>query len=117
MNTKRIEAVARLCHELNRQICEIGGDYSQLPWDLAPDIIKQSAMTGVQSHMNNPDLTPEESHSLWMDYKLKEGWVYGEVKSVEAKTHPLLIPYEQLDPMDRLKDSIFSTAVKYTLEI
>ena len=117
MKQDKIEKIARLCHELNRRICEIIGDHSQQAWEDAPEIIKNSARVGVESHLENPDLTPEESHDLWMDFKLKEGWVRSATKSVEAKTHPLLCPYDELPLFDRLKDHVFSCAVKYAREI
>jgi len=117
MNNLKIERIARLCHELNRQICEVVGDFSQLPWQLTPDSIKQSAISGVKSHLENPNLTPEESHELWMAYKIKEGWTRGSVKDLEAKTHPLLCDYSELALTDRLKDHVFSAAVKYAKEI
>jgi hypothetical protein len=28
--------------------------------------------------------------------KVKDGWVYGEVKDVEAKTHPCIVPFDAL---------------------
>lgn len=117
MDNQKVESIARLCHELNRRICQIVGDNSQLAWELTPDAIKNSAIEGVRSHIANPDLTPEDSHQLWMDYKIKEGWTRGPVKDMVAKTHPLLCPYEELALMDRLKDHIFSAAVKYAKEI
>lgn len=38
--------------------------------------------------------------------------VYGEVKDGEAKTHPCLVPYEQLPPAQRLKDDLFAAIVR-----
>lgn len=112
-----IEKVASLCHELNKAICTAKGDFSQLPWELTPDVIKNSAIQGVKTVLENPDITPEGMHQKWVDYKISEGWVYGPIKDVDAKTHPLLIPYEELDFEDRVKDYVFLAAVKYGLRI
>ncbi|MEM2695607.1 MAG: RyR domain-containing protein [Thermoproteota archaeon] len=39
-------------------------------------------------------------HDRWMEEKLRQGWTYGPVKNIEKKTHPDLIPYEDL-PEDK----------------
>lgn len=49
----------------------------------------------------------EESHQVWMDAKIADGWTYGPVKDVEKKTHPCLVPYEQLPKEQRFKDVLF----------
>jgi hypothetical protein len=51
-------------------------------------------------------------HQNWSDFKLKEGWVYGSQKDPVAKTHPCLVPYDQLPPTQRVKDTIFSAIVR-----
>lgn len=35
-------------------------------------------------------------HDIWMDERMSTGWIYGEVKDVEKKTTPYLVPYEDL---------------------
>ncbi len=43
-------------------------------------------------------------HEVWAENKLKEGWRYGEVLDYEKKTHPSLVPYEQLSERQKLYD-------------
>ena len=38
-------------------------------------------------------------------------WSYGEVKDAEAKTHPCLIPYDQLPEFQKAKDKLFVAIV------
>lgn len=102
-----IEDIARACHEANRAYCESIGDTSQVPWDEAPENIKASAIAGVNNILDNPDTTPEQSHESWLAFKEADGWVYGEVKDAEAKTHPCMVPYDKLPEAQREKDSIF----------
>ena len=75
-----IEKIAKICHEVNKVYCESIGDFTQVTWDEAPDWQKKSAVNGVQLHLNNPALTPENSHENWMAEKVKDGWKYGEIK-------------------------------------
>jgi hypothetical protein len=42
-----------------------------------------------------------------MKEKLDAGWVYGEVKDAEKKTHPCLVPFSELPPFQQQKDSLF----------
>ena len=72
------------------------GDDSQLHWEDAPDWQKDSARAGVRAKLANPETTPEQMHHSWLAQKKADGWVYGKKKDPEAKTHPCMVPYDQL---------------------
>ncbi|HEY0832852.1 MAG TPA: RyR domain-containing protein, partial [Azospirillum sp.] len=91
-----ITAIARVCHEVNRALCVAFGDLSQKPWDEAESWQRESAIRGVEFALANPDAPPSAQHDAWMADKLADGWVYGEVKDPAAKTHPCIVPYDQL---------------------
>lgn len=105
------QEVARVCHEVNRAFCQSIGDNSQPTWEEAPDWQKDSAINGVKFHAANPTAGPDSSHVEWMKEKVENGWVYGEVKDPEAKTHPCIVPYEQLPVEQQSKDYIFRAIV------
>lgn len=102
-----VELCARIVHEavcaMNRSMNEVN-----LPWE----VVAPSVMAGIQRVLVNPFETDEENHAAWMDLKLKEGWVFGPNKDATVKTHPCLVPYEQLGPFARSKDSVFSAIVR-----
>ena len=50
--------------------------------------------------------SPEELHGSWMQAYFSMGWVYGEYNR-ETRTHPDLVPYEQLGQLERDKDAVF----------
>jgi hypothetical protein len=57
------------------------------------------------------EFTPEElkflsqmEHRRWMEEKLKGGWQYGPIKDPVKKTHPCLVPWEDLPEDEREKD-------------
>lgn len=108
MNTTDI---AQVSHELNKAYCESIGDYSQLPWDEAPEWQRNSAVNGVNFHLENPDATPSASHDSWLKQKEEEGWKYGPIKSPETKEHPCFVPYEELPDYQKAKDYIFRQTV------
>ena len=105
-----IELIARTCHNVNKAYCEGQNDFSQVEWDDAPEWQKESARDGVNYHLAN-DVTPEESHESWLEYKLSEGWVYGKEKDAEKKTHPCMMRYSELPKYQRTKDSLFKSVV------
>ena len=107
---------ARLCHETNRGYCEALGDTSHVRWEDAPGWQRESAVAGVQAIVNDPVMTPEQSHARWVVWKVQRGWMYGTEKDAERKTHPCLVPYGELPAHQRAKDVIFGAIVRAALE-
>lgn len=105
------EDIARVCHEVNRAYCAALGDDSQPPWDEAPAWQRSSAIIGVHFHMVNPDAGASASHESWMAEKVADGWVYGEKKDPKAKTHPCMVPFDQLPTEQQAKDYLFRAVV------
>lgn len=103
--------IAKTCHELNKAYCEATGDNSQPSWEEAPEWQKNSAIAGVNMHLNNPDATPTDSHNSWLKQKEEEGWKYGPTKNPETKEHPCFVPYDQLPESQKAKDYIFRQTV------
>ena len=108
-----IEALAAICHDANASLCRAQGDHSQLPWLHAPDWQKESALKGVEFHLDNPDAGPDAGHRSWLAQKEQDGWVYGPVKDPEATppTHPCMVPFDQLPPEQQAKDHLFRSIV------
>jgi hypothetical protein len=106
-----VETIARICHGANKEYCDALGDFSQVPWEIAPAWVRDSALNGVQFRVDNPTATPEQMHQNWLDEKRITGWTYGPVKDIYAKTHPCLLPYHELPAAQRAKDYIFSAIV------
>lgn len=77
--------------------------------------MQDSIRDGVRRHLEALErgdyLTGEESHNNWLAYKLREGWRYGPVKDTAKKYHPCLLPYSELPPEQKLKDTLFSQIV------
>jgi hypothetical protein len=105
------EAIAKVCHEANRAYCATLGDLSQVPWDMAPEWQRQSAIKGVEFNLAHPDAPPSASHDSWLEEKRATGWKYGPVKDPEKKEHPCFVPYEDLPLEQRRKDALFKAIV------
>lgn len=112
MNTEQIAMVA---HETNRAYCASIGDDSQPSWADAPEWQKQSALKGVefhlQAHRDGVTPTPSASHDCWLEEKRADGWRYGPVKDPVKKEHPCFVTYDELPIEQRLKDYLFGSVV------
>ncbi len=110
MDTK-IEFIAKACHEANRVWCQANGDDTQKHWQDAEQWQRDSAILGVKFRTENPNAGHDAQHNAWMSDKVKDGWVYGEVKDAEAKTHPCIVPFDELPDFQRKKDALFCAIV------
>jgi hypothetical protein len=77
-------------------------------WEDREEPFKAQFRTVIQKQCS-----PERSHSpqalheaWWMAY-VAMGWVYGEVRDTEKKTHPDMVPYGMLGKLEQDKDSVF----------
>lgn len=112
METQNVMFIASVAHEANRLWCAFNGDRSQPSWEAAPDWQRDSAAQGVRFHINNPEASDSASHDNWMAQKTAEGWTYGEIKDPVFRTHPCLVRFEDLPPVQQHKDRLFRTIVR-----
>jgi hypothetical protein len=63
-----------------------------------------SLIQGTHFAMQSQNMTPEQNHENWMKMKIYQGWVYGDVKDMEKKTHPDLVPFDDLPKVEKDKD-------------
>jgi len=108
---KHIILIAMMCHAANKAWCDANDQPGQKSWEEADEWQRESAIKGVEFRLANPLASKDGQHNAWMEDKIANGWVYGEVKDAEAKTHPCIVPYDQLPEVDRKKDDIFCAIV------
>ncbi len=107
------EDIARVVHAAHRELQIVQGDPAPSPpWDHAPAYQVRETVAGVQEVLRNPDLTAERSHELWVARMRADGWVYGEVKDPEHKTHPALLPFGELPAGLQLQDRLFVAVIR-----
>lgn len=110
-------AIARICHEANREYCLTLNDASQPMWPQAPGWQRESAIAGVLFHLENPDADASASHESWLGEKERDGWTYGPVKDPEKREHPCMVPFGELPVDQRRKDHLFRAIVHGYLEV
>ena len=43
-------------------------------------------------------------HEVWAETRIQQGWTYGEQRNDDLKTHPCLVPYEELPECEKEYD-------------
>lgn len=103
--------IAKIAHETIRSFNLMLGDTDTL-WKDEPEKVKRVYTKHVNFLIDHPDSDPRTVHELWRKYKHGEGWIFGEDKSREEKTHPCLVSYEDLHEIEKMKYYLFLTVVK-----
>lgn len=95
----RIRYLGWLCYQMGADLpCEGNGEI--------PDEMLTSLIEGTLWALANPGATGEDNHKHWMEYKISQGWKYGDVLDRENKIHPDIVPYESLTPVEKRKDDM-----------
>ena len=46
----------------------------------------------------------ENVHEVWAQSRIEQGWSYGEERNDTLKTHPCLVPYDELPEVEKAYD-------------
>jgi len=105
------DQIARVIHEANRALQYIQNDNApSVPWECETSEIKDNVIIGVRNARHG--MTPEQHHESWVADKRAHGWKYGAEKDSEKKTHPCLVPFNQLPKYQQDKDRLFIAIVQ-----
>ena len=106
------EDIASVIHDANRRLQIVQGDPRPSPlWDEAPEYQVRESTALVELALADPERTPEQNHQGWLDRLLADGWRRGP-KDEAAKTHPLLVPFDELPLEAQQKDRLFIAIVR-----
>lgn len=107
-----LESTAIVLHNSIRLLqLALKNDVVAEKWENATPDQRSSSRRAVVWRLQNPNAQPNEQHDQWMRDRIANGWVYGEVKDTERKTHPCLVPYDELPEGERLKDELVGVIV------
>jgi len=115
----RREILARACHAAWYAYTVLGLQENGEMWPDAPEWQKDSIRKAIDfwddclKRSDQVGLLEEKilrlaplSHENWMKDKAADGWVYGEVKDSEKKTHHCMVPYGDLPESQQIKDEV-----------
>jgi tetratricopeptide (TPR) repeat protein len=69
-----------------------------------PKPIDTSKVTLTTEHLKLTELLAKNTHELWSQQRIAEGWKYGEKRDDVKKEHPCLVPYEDLPDSEKEYD-------------
>jgi hypothetical protein len=69
-----------------------------------PVPIDTSRITLSKEILELTELLAKNTHDIWAQQRLAEGWRYGESRDDRKKEHPCLVPYEQLPEFEKEYD-------------
>jgi len=116
---KREEELARIVYEATRlEALWSKRSIVPEPWDERDEAFRKQMIDNVTKYMNLDELpTPEQAHNSWMNNYFKMGWNYGEKRDPVLKTHPDLVPFDELPKDEKDKDAIYLTILWVIREI
>ena len=69
-----------------------------------PKPIDTSDIVLTEDIMELSELISKNTHEVWSENRIKDGWTYGDHRDDEKKLHPCLVPYEELDDSEKQYD-------------
>jgi RyR domain len=103
------EIKAMMIHESIRALQRLVHDPKPAPaWADAPEDMREASRTAARE--GGTGQTPEGSHATWMKGKKLAGWVRGDEKDAERRTHPAMVPFNEL-PRDQWARDLVVVAV------
>lgn len=112
MEQESLEKIACVVHQALSAWSAANGQPAYPEWSIAEPWMRESTYGSIKDVLADPDGKPGRQHEHWMAQKLVAGWRYGPVKDAAAKTHPLLVPFEQLPNFEQRKDSLIIAIVR-----
>jgi hypothetical protein len=79
-----------------------------VPWDEREGEFRMQFLDVIERQCGEQrSFSPEELHGGWVQVYLAMGWTYGETYDCKERTHPDLVPYQQLGKLEQDKDAVF----------
>jgi hypothetical protein len=107
-----LDAIARTVHEALRGWAAAHGQTDIPEWDKAEPWMHTSTRESVRHVLEHDAPSGRTQHEQWLAQKQRDGWQYGPVKDAAAKTHPLMVPYDDLPDCERRKDALINAVVR-----
>lgn len=107
-----LEAIARTVHAALREWAAAHGQSDIPEWTHAPAWMHASTRESVRHALANPASDGRAQHEQWVQQKRADGWRHGPVKDPAAKTHPLMVPYDDLPDWERRKDALINAVAR-----
>jgi hypothetical protein len=106
-----IDQISKTAHAVHRAYCFEMGIPTQPKWvEVSPEHKAVVANT-VRNILLGNITSIEESHNLFVESKVMDGWSFDKEYSLENKTNPRLVPFNLLSKEQRVKEALFFKCV------
>lgn len=112
ISQKLLYMLAESCHEATKVISEQILSEEKKEWKLIDSKTKAKLLNAVNRAIEEKITDPAIAHANWITDMEKDGWQYGDKLDEENKTHPCMVPYDQLPVGQQTKDYIFLAILK-----
>jgi hypothetical protein len=109
LSEQGVDAIARVTHDAIRAYQAVLGQPVTPAWEDAT-WERDSSRAAVRFALEGRGSGAQ--HEEWMRARLTDGWTYGDVKDVEKKTNPALLPFDQLPKAEQVKDALVIAIVQ-----
>jgi ryanodine receptor 2 len=75
-----------------------------MPEDYVPEPIDTSHIDLPEELVSLTEVLAKSTHDNWASQRILDGWSYGPHRDDKLKTHPSLVPYEQLPEAEKVYD-------------
>lgn len=110
-----INNISSYVHNTLKLYCEIfENDNTKSDWKEAPQWQVDSTNQLVKEVLSGEGLSAEDRHILWVNNLKAQGVIYGKEKTFfneKLLTHPLLVPYIDLNDFEKSKDFLVNFLV------
>ncbi len=72
--------------------------------DYIPKPIDTSSIKLSGELIEELELLSQNSHDIWAQKRISEGWILGATRNDQKKQHPGIVPYEQLPETEKEYD-------------
>jgi len=69
-----------------------------------PNPLNTSNVTLSDDLLELTELLAKNTHEIWAQKRIAQGWKYGEKRNDKKKEHPCLVPYEDLPEYEKVYD-------------
>jgi len=106
--------IACVCHQMITGLQMVLDDPAPSPpWLVYPPADQAIVATAVRAVKQGA--SPPQLHELWMVLRAEQGCTFGLIKGDD--THPNMIPWEDLDRGQQLKDELFQLVTAYMASV
>lgn len=93
---EKIEQIAKTCHAIHLAFSKEMNIPTQPVWEEVEESHKNVLYDSIKKILNDEIKSVEVSHENFVLSKKKSGWVYDDVYSIENKTNPRLLSFNEL---------------------